>query len=240
MMVMLVMMLMAAAFALFVMIMMMSMGFFRFFQKGSFHGVLPEGFHDLFLAQKGQVGGNDVCLPIDLPDNLNRFLDFGFAGLIGAGHQNTICVLDLIHVELSKVSAIELTLGAIHHGDAGIHADPITNAFHRRNHIGKLSHTGGFDQDPVWSVGFDGLLQRLGEVPHQAAANTTGNHFGDLDPCILQESAVHTDLAKLIFNQDQLFALKYFTDQPFDKGSLPRTQKSGDYIDFRHFISSLI
>ena len=197
------------------------MGLFRLFQKSRFHGILPEGLHDLFLAQKRQVGGNDVGLPIYFPDNLDRFLDFCFARLIGAGHQDAICVLDLIHVELGKVSAIELALGAIHHGNAGIHRNGlVANSVYRRNHVGKLSHTRGFNQNPIGGITFDGFLQGQGKITHQAAANTTGNHFGNLDPCILQKSAVYANFTKLIFDQNQLFPLEHFTDESFNKGGL--------------------
>ena len=76
------------------------------------------------------------------------------------------------------------------------------------DHVGKLADTGGLDDDAVRMIFLYDLFQRGSEIAHQRAADTAGVHLADLNSCILQETAVDTDLTKFIFNQNDLLAFE--------------------------------
>ena len=87
------------------------------------------------------------------------------------------------------------------------------------------------------------LLQRLVEVAHQRAADAAGGHFADLHAAVLQEAAVNGDLAELVFDQHQLFALIGLGQQLLDERGLARAKESGDNVDLCHsktFFSSAV
>ena len=78
------------------------------------------------------------------------------------------------------------------------------------------------------------LLQCFSEISHQGAADTAGVHLGNVDAGILQEAAVNSDLAKLVFNQHQVLTGISLRDHFLNESGLTRTQKTGINIDFCH------
>ena len=79
------------------------------------------------------------------------------------------------------------------------------------------------------------LNESLGEIADKRAADTARVHLGDLNACILKETAVDTDLTELIFYKNELFAHVRFLDELLDKSGLTCAKKAGKNIYFRHF-----
>ena len=78
------------------------------------------------------------------------------------------------------------------------------------------------------------LLQRVGKVAHEAAADAAGVHLVDLYAGVLEEAAVDGDLTELVFDQHDLFARVRLGDQLFDQRGFTGTQKAGENINFRY------
>ena len=85
------------------------------------------------------------------------------------------------------------------------------------------------------------LLQRVGKVAHEAAADAAGVHLIDLHAGVLEEAAVDGDLTELVFDQHDLFARVGLGDQLFDERGLAGAEKTGENINFchkrKHFLS---
>ena len=79
---------------------------------------------------------------------------------------------------------------------------------YRMDDIRKFSYTGGFDDDTVRMIFLHNFFQRSSKISHQRTADTTGIHLTDLDTCILQKTAVNTDLTKFIFDQNDLLTFE--------------------------------
>ena len=78
-------------------------------------------------------------------------------------------------------------------------------------------------------------MQRLAKIANQRTANTAGIHLRNVDTCILQEATVNTDLTKLIFDQNKLFALVGFRNHLFDQCCFASAKKSGKNINLHDF-----
>ncbi len=113
---------------------------------------------------------------------------------------------DLIVKKLAEVLHIHLAFIDIDNG--GIAAELRTACpcvFNRSYNVGKLSYSGGLDKDPVRVEFIEHLYKCRGKIAHERAADAAGIHFGDLYAGILQKSAVDTDLAELVLDEDELF-----------------------------------
>ena len=78
--------------------------------------------------------------------------------------------------------------------------------------------------------GVHDLLERLGEVADQRAADAAGVHFGDLDTGVLQKAAVNGDLAELVLDEHELLSLVALVDELADKSGLARTEEAGKNV----------
>ena len=146
----------------------------------------------------------------------------------------------LVIVELTEVLHINLHLAGIHHRNGKAHFHLRTgNLFHSGHHIGKLTNTGRLNENSLGGILGNNLLQSLTEVAHQAAANTAGIHFRDVDACILQKAAVNADLTEFVFDQHQFLTCVGFRDHLFDEGGFACTKEAGINIDFCHSIHLL-
>ena len=170
-----------------------------------------------------------------LPQHLHCGIQLCLRNISGPGQDNGGSSLDLVVVELTEVLHINLHLAGIRHGNRiaqrnVVSGDPI----HSPDHIGKLAHTGGLDQDPVRRILRNDPLQCLAEVTHQRAADAAGIHFRNVDARILQESAVNADLAELVLNEHQLLTLVPLADHLLDEGSFARAEEAGININLCH------
>ena len=238
--VLLFMMMVTTAVMLFFMMMMMVVmvlffhpGKLCFHRSLTFHSAkqLPAG---QFIPRCGNNGGIGVLLPQECYSRIQLLL----ADTIGAGKDNGCSGLHLVIVELTKVLHISLHLAGIHDRNGKAHFHLRTgNLFHSSHHIGKLANTGRLDKDSFGGILGNDLLQSLTEVAHQAAANTAGIHFRDVDACILQKAAINADLAEFVFDQHQFLACVGFRDHLFDEGSFTCTKEAGVNINFCHSIT---
>ena len=136
-------------------------------------------------------------------------------------------ILHLIEEKLAEIFKIHPALIGIHDGAEGVELRPLyARALYGADDVGQLSDAGRLDHDAFGRILFRNLFECLCKVTHQRAADAARIHFGDADPCILQKSAVHADLAEFIFNENDLFALVHFADELFDERRLARPQKA--------------
>ena len=201
-------------------------------QRHLFHGG-QNGLAVQLVPGGGQNGGGGVLLPQQGHGGLQLLL----GQLLGPGQDDGAGGLDLVVIELAEVLHIHLHLAGVGHGDKGVqlHIRDIRHGvFHRHDHVGELPHAGGLDEDAVRLELLLHLPQGLAEVAHQGAADAARGHFGDLDPRILQKAAVDADLAELVFDQHQLFALIGFLHHLLDEGGLACAQETGHDVNFRH------
>ncbi len=117
------------------------------------------------------------------------------------------CVCDLIVIELAKVLHIHLTLIYVGNGGKAVkRSTVILCSLCRADNVGKLANARGLDNNSIGAILIDNLYKRLGKIANQRATDTTGVHLGNLNACIGKEAAIDTDLAKLVLNENHLFA----------------------------------
>ena len=198
----------------------------------------------LHCAQKLGTGqfiprcGNNSSIGILLTQECYSSIQLLLADTIGAGKDNGCSGLYLVIVELTEVLHINLHLAGIHHRNGKAHFHLRTgNLFHSGHHIGKLTNTGRLNENSLGGILGDDLLQSLTKVANQAAANTAGIHFRDVDACILQKAAVNADLTEFVFDQHQFLTCVGFRDHLFDKGGFACAKEAGVNINFCHSIT---
>ena len=196
----------------------------------AFHGYLQ-----LRTGQFSQRGRDNGSIGIMLFEHLHSGIQLLLRYRIGTGQNDTTCGFNLIVIKFAEVLHVDLYLVCIHNrnGTAQLHI-LAGNLLHRADHIGELANAGGLNDNAVRMILVNDLGQRTAEVANQAAANTAGVHLSDVDARLLQEAAVNTDLAKLILDQHQAFALVAFGDHLLDQCGLTGTQKTGVNINFCH------
>ena len=220
-----------AAVVLFVVMMLL----FQLRQFSSQRGFPLHSFHQLCAGQLIPGSGNNGGVIIMLPQHCNCGIQLLLVHSVGTGKNDGSCSLDLIIIELTKVLHIDLYLVGIHHRYGAIQLHLIIGHFFNRCHnIGQFTHTGGFDHDAIRRIIGNYLCQSSSEIAHQAAADTSGIHFRNVDTGILQETAIDTDLAEFIFDQNQFLTCIAFRNQFLDQCGFSRSQKAGEYINFRH------
>ena len=138
------------------------------------------------------------------------------------------CICYLVVEELTEVLLVHLALLCINYSceSVQLYIMCIDIAYCIYN-IAELSDARRLDKDTVRLVLFKYLYQCLAEITNEAAAYTSGVHFCDLNACILQESAVNTDLSELIFDKNELLALISFIYKLLDKCCLTSSKKAG-------------
>ena len=148
-------------------------------------------------------------------------------------------MLYLVVIELTKVLHVHLTLICISHSSKAAQLYVFhLQATDSSDNIAELTHAGGLDEDAIRCIGFHYLSQSLGKVTHQAAADATAVHFSDLYAGFFQKATVDANLAELVFDQHQLFALIGFFHQFLNQGGFTGTQKTGENINLGHVYHS--
>ena len=221
-----------------VMMVMMLMLVLQLFHLGP-QSVLLHCRENLCAVQLRPGGRDQARLRVHALEKLCRLKDLLLACGVGSAHDDEVGAGHLVIEELAEVARIHFCLAGIH--NRNLRADlRILDAFHCRRNIRELPHAGGLNQDAVRGIVRDNLLQRLGEVPDQRAADAAGVHLRDLDPRILQESAVDGDVAEFILDQDKLFALVCFLNQFANQCGFSGTEKSGKNVDCCHSVLASI
>ena len=195
-------------------------------------------FHGLQQLSTGQLtpgSGNHGSLRIVLSQHLHSGIQLLLGDGIGTGEDDGGSGLHLVVIELTKVLHIHLHLTGIHHRHGIAQSHFLAhNLVDSADDIGQLAHTGGLNEDPVGMVLVNHLLQGLAEIAHQGAADAAGIHFGNVDACILQETAVNADLAELILDEHQLLTGIRLLNHFLNQSGLACTQEATVNINFRH------
>ena len=164
------------------------------------------------------------------------------ADALGAREDDGARVLDLVVEELTEVLHVHPALVRVHDGREAVEHQLVgLHALHGADDVAQLADARGLDEDAVGVELREHLLQRVGKVAHEAAADAAGVHLVDLHAGVLEEAAVDGDLAELVFDQHDLFARVGLGDQLFDERGLAGAKKTGENINFchkrKHFLS---
>ena len=203
--------------------------------------LLLHGLQHLLAGEIFPGSGDDRGSLVVGAQQGNHILQLLFAHAGSAGKHDAAGMLDLVVEELTEVLHIHLALvGVCHGGEAVENGLFHLQALDGTDHVRQLAHAGGLDEDPVGMILLQHLAQSLAEVAHQAAADAAGVHLGDFDAGVLEETAVDTDLTKLVFDEHQLFALVGLFDELFDQRGLACAQKAGKNVDLGHVFASFL
>ena len=206
--------------------------------QGRLQGVLAlHGGEDRLAGKLAPGGGDDHGVGVVLPKQGQGLGELFLAHVLGPAQDDGAGALHLVVEEFAEVLHIDLGLLGVHHGGEAVEGDVVgVDPLHGADHVGKLAHARGLDQDSVGSVLGKDLFQRPAEVPHQGAADAAGVHLVHLNARILHEGAVDADLAEFVLDQHQLFALVGFRNELLDQGRFPRAQKAGEDVNLSHTI----
>ena len=182
-------------------------------------------------------GGNDGGVLVVLAQQSDAGFKFFGLDTVRAAQNDGVCVLDLVVIELAEVLHVHFALVCIGNGGEAIQRNVFhVQVLHGTDHIAQLAYAGRLDQNAVRVVGLQHLTQRLAEVAHKAAADAALAHLGDFNAGVLQKAAVNGNLAELVFDEDEFFALKSFGDQLADQRGFACAEEAGKNIDFRHIL----
>ena len=182
-------------------------------------------------------GGNDGGVLVVLAQQSDAGFKLFGLDTVRAAQNDGVCVLDLVVIELAEVFHVHFALVCIGNGGEAIQRNVFhVQVLHGTDHIAQLAYAGRLDQNAVRVVGLQHLTQRLAEVAHKAAADAALAHLGDFNAGVLQKAAVNGNLAELVFDEDELFALKSFGDQLADQRGFACAEEAGKNIDFRHIL----
>ena len=197
---------------------------------------------DLLAVELRPRRGHDGRGRVFLTQQRNGSVELFGADALGAREDDGARVLDLVVEELAEVFHVHPALVGIDHGRKAVEHQLIgLHALHRADDVAELADARGLDEDAVGVKLREHLLQRVGKVTHEAAADAAGVHLVDLHAGVLEEAAVDGDLTELVFDQHDLFARVGLGDQLFDQRGLAGTEKAGENINFchkrKHFLS---
>ena len=182
-------------------------------------------------------GGNDGGVLVVLAQQSDAGFKLFGLDTVRTAQNDGVCVLDLVVIELAEVFHVHFALVCIGNGGEAIQRNVFhVQVLHGTDHIAQLAYAGRLDQNAVRVVGLQHLTQRLAEVAHKAAADAALAHLGDFNAGVLQKAAVNGNLAELVFDEDELFALKSFGDQLADQRGFACAEEAGKNIDFRHIL----
>ena len=203
-----------------------------------FKGILVlHRFENLCAGELIPRGGNDGGVLVVLAQQSDAGFKLFGLDTVRAAQNDGVCVLDLVVIELAEVLHIHFALVCIGNGGEAIQRNVFhVQVLHGTDHIAQLAYAGRLDQNAVRVVGLQHLTQRLAEVAHKAAADAALAHLGDFNAGVLQKAAVNGNLAELVFDEDELFALKSFGDQLADQRGFACAEEAGKNIDFRHIL----
>ena len=145
------------------------------------------------------------------------------------------CILHLIGKELAEIFQVHFALFRVDDGTERIQLRVgQSRTLHGADHVRQLSDAGRLDDNAVGRVFRRDLFERFCKISDERAADTAGVHLRNLNPRVLQKAAVYADLAELVFDEHDLFALIDFLNELFNERRFPCTQKSRKNIDLDH------
>ncbi len=147
---------------------------------------------------------------------------------------------DLIVIELAKVLHIHLALIYVGNGGKAVESRAVVLCgLSGSDNVGKLANARGLDNNSVGVILLDNLNESLGEIANQRAADAARGHLGDLNARIGKETAVNTDLTKLVLDKNHLFARVGLFNKLLNQRGLTSAEEAGKYINFCHFVQLL-
>ena len=192
---------------------------------------------DLFAFKLIPVGGNDGSVVIMSSHKLHNCLEFILCHVLCVAQDDRRSVLHLIIVELSEVLHIYFCFFSVNYSCESVELKVgIVQSFNSFYDVAEFAHAGRFDEDPVGMELLKHLLKGLAEVSYQTAADAACVHFVDLDPGILKETAVDTDLAEFVLDENYFLAFVGFFNEFFNQSCLSCSQESAENINFCHFV----
>ena len=164
---------------------------------------------------------------IELTDKLYALVDL-FLRKTGSMAENyAACVCYLVIEEFTEILLIHLALLCVYNCCESVEDYIVCiDVLYSTDNVAEFSYTGRLDEDTVGVILFKHLFESLAEITYKAAAYTAGVHLSDLDACVLEESAVYTDLTEFIFDEDEFFVVIAFFYELFDKGGLSCTEEA--------------
>ena len=194
---------------------------------------LLKDLQKLLSGKQRHRRGDDGGGRIQFPDHGDSLVDDLLLRDIRSGEDDGRGKLDLVVEELAEVLHVQPALFRVDHSHRGVVLDLQVRLHvrHSLHDVRKLSDAAGLDDDSVRLVLRKDLLQGAGEISHQGAADASGVHLTDLDPGILQESAVDADLAEFVLDQDHLLAGHGVLQKLTDKCRLSSAEKAGNNVN---------
>ena len=195
-----------------------------------------DGLEDHVGGQLVPRRGDDARGGILLTQHCDVRVDLVLAGHLRAAEDNRLGAAHLIAEELAEILHIHFAFARVHDGHAaGEHQLVLLFGLrHDMTDVAKLAHAGRLDDQPVGMILLDQLVDRLGEIAHQRAADAAGVHLGHGNAAVLHEAAVNADLAVFVFKQNDLLVLHRAAKQLFNQRRLTGAQKTGNNVDLDH------
>ena len=155
----------------------------------------------LFATQLFPVCCYDWSSGIQCTQTLHTIFQLGFCQTSGMAQNQAACMFNLIVEEFAEVLLIHLALLCINNRCEAFQMNfCIVQILNSTDNIAQLTNARRFNQNPVWMILIQHLLQSIAEIANQTTANAAGVHFCDIHASILQETAVNSNFAKFIFN----------------------------------------
>ena len=181
-------------------------------------------------------GGDDGGVGVPAPQQRDAFGELFGLHAGRAGQDDGAGVLDLVIPEFAEVFHIHLRARGVHNGgEAAGDELGVAHALNGEDNVRKLADAGGLYEHAVGGdLGLD-LLERLGKVAHERAADAARAHLLDLYAGLGEKAAVHRYVAELVFDEHELFAGVGLGNELFDERRFSGAQKAGKDIDFCHW-----
>ena len=183
------------------------------------------------VPRRGDDGGGRIVFA----QLRHRRGDLIVAQILRARQHDGAGVFHLIVVELTEIFHIHTAFAGVRdrHERAERHL-LIADGLDRLHDIRQLAHAGRLDENALRRVGVQHLPQRLAEIAHQRAADTTGVELVDLHAGLLHKAAVDADLAEFVFDQHQFLSGIRLFNELFNQRRLTGTEKPRKNINNRH------
>ena len=224
-------------FVVMMFVMMLVVVFFVFFQHFFCHFERGRGgsFHsgkDILAVQFVDRRGDDGRVVVVFFDVGERFFDFRLRGDVRVAQNDAVGVFELVKEKFAEVFGVHKAFFGVYDRRFGIDLNTVQAFFHRGGDVRKFAHARRFDNDTVGVKFFGHFFERFGKIADQTATNATAVHLRDFYSGVFQKTAVDTDFAEFVFDQDDFFSVIRFFYELFDQSGLPRTEKTRKNIDF--------
>ena len=199
------------------------------FKKGGSHvsgcDGLFDSLEDLNSRELVPGRGDDLRMIVDRADEFYGLIELVLCDVARTAEDYRSRVLDLVFIEFLEVLEVNAALGSV--DDSNSSADlSAFNALDCSNDVREFAYAGGLDEDPVGRELIDDFLEGRAEIAYEAAADTAGVHLGDLDARFLEETAVDSDLAEFVLDEDKLCSVVSVSNELFDERCLSCSEKS--------------